>query len=102
MLIAILLTIITIQAALSVWMIWKMTDLTEYARATHTEVMRIKRRNRTRQARAGMRNGVAPPEKKLVELGRAAKGRRVVVGGDPESPLYQALDRTPDKDENDA
>ena len=101
MLTAVLIAIILLQFGINVWVAWVLSDVRQYQRETFREVMRIKRTRRTRQTRASMRNGVETQEHKLVELGRATQGKRVVVGGDPESELYQALSRRVAKGEND-
>jgi hypothetical protein len=48
---------------------------------------------RTRQSKAAIRTGVVSEERELVRLGRTSKGRRVVVGGDPDSILTENLMR---------
>lgn len=58
--------------------------------------------SRTRQSKATMRNGAVSEERELVRLGRSSKGRRVVVGGDPDSVLAQNLMRgVPTRDDDD-
>lgn len=48
---------------------------------------------RTRQTTAVMRTGAVSEERELVRLGRATKGRRIVVGGDHDSSLFENLTR---------
>lgn len=86
MLYLLLLTIIILQVAMLVGIYNLRSDVDKVDR--RVEKLRLTRR--TRQNKAVMRDGAVSPERQLVRLGRASKGRRVVVGGDPDSQL--ALD----------
>jgi hypothetical protein len=88
-----LVAIIFAQMFVLGWVAWVLGDVLSYARETHTQVMLIKRTRRTRQTQASMQSGTEPSEKQLVNLGRASRNKRVVVGGDPDSPLYQEMSR---------
>lgn len=103
MLTAVLISLILIQLGLFGWVAWKLSDLMAYARETRTEVTGIRLNTSTRQSRASIQSGVEAPEKELVRLGRASRGRRVVVGGDPDSQLSQELTHSlgPQKDTDD-
>lgn len=75
-------------------MVMILRDVREYARGTHKAVMDVKRQVHTRQSRASMQSGATTDEQRLTRLGRASAARRVVVGGELDSQLYQDLDHS--------
>ena len=69
----------------------KMVEALEENTAELTR-LRIAKAN-SRMSRAGMQSGATSEEQLLRRLGRASVGRRVVVGGDPDSELNQNLEQ---------
>lgn len=49
---------------------------------------------RTRIGQASMQSGAITEEQELKRLGRTSQAKRVVVGGDDESPMKQAMARS--------
>lgn len=72
---------------------WRLGDILQYERANRNDVLDIRRQVHTRQRKAAMNSGVPSEEAQMTRLGQVSRGRRVVVGGEEESGLHQALSR---------
>ena len=89
-----LLAIVVLLILLDVMVVACLGTLLEIRRNTQdtmTEVRDLRLTARTRVRRAKMQNGATSDEQKLERLGRASVGRRVVVGGDPDSELHRVM-----------
>lgn len=68
-------------------------DFMAYHRVDRQILRDIQGQVHTRQRKARMNSGVPTEEAQLARMGQMTQGRRVVVGGDEDSELHQALSR---------
>lgn len=92
-----LLLILVVLCVIAVGL-WRLSD--EANRLT-ANVNQLRMSGRTVQKTAIMRDGELTEERSLTRLSRATKGRRIVVGGDEDSPLHQDLIRGMSRDDDD-
>lgn len=71
-----------------------MKTLTQSLDNNTQETRDLRLTSRTRIAQAKVRNTPVTDTQRLVRLGRDTQAKRVVVGGDPTSPLHTNLSRS--------
>lgn len=83
--------LLVVVAGLLAAIYFHLSDLATVLRDAEEEVRQLRIHSRARVSRAAVQSGAATEEQSLVRLGRASVGRRVVIGGDPDSHLNQQL-----------
>lgn len=90
-----IITLLLVVVCVLLWLILKrMAQLMDFQLQTAHEVRELRLTSRARVSKASMQSGEVSHEQKLVRLGRASTGRRIVVGGDDDSQLNKNLSTT--------
>lgn len=95
-----LVTVVLLLGAI-LWALWVLIGETRASRHRLAAIERHQLNPRTRITRAVMDNGPPTVEKDMWKAGQIARGKRTVVGGEPDSDLYQSLARGVALEEND-
>jgi hypothetical protein len=70
--------------------LWRLVEQVE---DLSNNVNKLRLSGRSVQKKAVLRDGVLTNEREMTRLGRATRSKRIVVGGDPDSGLNEALSR---------
>lgn len=86
-----------LQIALLTMLVWVVVEIRRLVvtfKVLTQSVDHLRLTSRARISTTSMQSGEVTDEQKLTRMGRSTYGKRVVVGGDEESPLHTNLSRT--------
>jgi hypothetical protein len=86
--------LLTALLGVSAWLGVEIRKMSRFVETLIQETRTLRLISRTRVKTISVRNGPVTEESRIRRLGRSSAAKRIVYGGDPESPLHTNLSRS--------